>query len=429
MGGGERTLRRRRWVFALAAASTLVGATAACGSSGSSGGGGAGGPSRPEPVGEPVDLAEAGLHELSPPPLAGDRIWGAVQVATDHEVVLWGGLTDDGPYGASSPRTMRTDGAVLSLDDGRWTEMPPAPFDEGLYDAAGFWDGTEVIVLGTECEGEVPPATDGSPPACPAGPAAAAFDPASWSWRRLDPPPIPSSEYYETAVLGRSVAVGGDGVGSVTFGFDADSITWDRATESWGTVPPPFPGEGDWSYTCADPIARQIVALPGVQPGGDATELRVSAAGGDGWSSPLAVDVGIDISPTCGDGHLTSSALVGGPVDGTDLRSEGVLVDTSTGAVSPAFDPVPDLRSSWIVGPWLFARSSVAIGDIEGKDVPKPTSVRLVRGGETVEVPDDAALPSFDGLYLPGVGLFTSVDGETGTPRLVIWRPPPELQP
>lgn len=422
--------RRRRWL-ALAGLASLVGAVAvACGSSGSSGTGGAEGPPRPEPVGEVVDLSEPGVHELSDPPLAGDRLWGAVQVVVDGEVVLWGGVTADGPYGASSPGRLRNDGAVLSLVDGRWTEMPAAPFDEGLYDAAGFWDGTEVIVLGTECEGEVPPATDGSPPACPKGPAAAAFDPEAWRWRRLEAPPIPSNEYYDERVLDRSVAVGGDGdgVGTVTFGFDADSITWDRSSDSWGTVAPPFGDEAEWVDTCADPVLDQVVALPGRQPGPGPTELRVLAAGADAWGEPVAVETGLEVGPSCGDGYLTYSGLV---IDGLqEAHSESIVVDVATGETTPGFEDTPGLRYASIAGPWLTARSQVTIGDVEGKDDPKPVDIRLVRGGETVEIPDDGLLPDFgSGLYLPHLGLLTTRDEESGVPHLVVWRAPPELQP
>ena len=97
--------------------------------------------------------------------------------------------------------------------------MADSPFPDGLYNPLGAWDGTEVIVIGTECVPIVPPATEGGPPACPKGPAAAAWSPQTQQWRLLPDPPIPPDPNYDERVLEQwRNGINGDGAALFSFG-------------------------------------------------------------------------------------------------------------------------------------------------------------------------------------------------------------------
>jgi hypothetical protein len=430
MAGGGGRLARRRWAIGLVVLGMVAGGAAACGSSASDGGdggdgrGGDGGPIRPAPTGEAIDLAQPGVHQLTLPPLEGlgedGRRWIGIQVPMAGEVAFWGGGIAEHH---SANGTLLGDGALLSAEDGRWTAMPPAPFEPGLYEPAGAWDGTELIVIGTECEAEVPPATDGSPPACPKGPAAAAFDPVSFTWRRLPAPPIPAHEVYEERVLGRSVAVGGGGRALFAFGWDVDAIAWDRDGERWTAIEPPQAVEEvDNGEACADPIAGQIVAAvrsdgaPGSQQA-----LWVLPLDGGPWVDPGVALPGEGHSLSCGSGRAAVSWL------DVDAGSRGALADLATGEVVPAFEPTRDLRSGWIVGPWLFARSSITIGAEGIEALPKPLAVQLLGTDRSAEVaPEDLGRDgSFEGMYVADAGVLLG----RATTDLRLWVPPVELQP
>ena len=69
-----------------------------------------------------------------------------------------------GPYRLGV--TYFSDGAALDLTTNTWTEVADSPFPHGLYQPIGAWDGTEVIIVGTDCDAVVPLTTDGSPPPC-----------------------------------------------------------------------------------------------------------------------------------------------------------------------------------------------------------------------------------------------------------------------
>lgn len=411
----------RRWVAVVVCALAVVGAS--CGSSSS--GSGASSSDGPRPVGEAVDLSAPGLHELSPPPIADWGYYGnRVVVVAGDEVVVWGGLSSDGQ---SETDAMLDDGAVLSTEDGRWTPMPPSPFREGLYQPLAAWDGTEVVVIGTECQGDVPPITDGGPPECPEGPAAAAFDPASSRWRRLPAPPIPPNPYHDELTLGRrGVAVGGDGRAAFAFDLEARTIAWDRETEQFSTIEAPALGERIEGY-CADATEGSIVAATTIrQDDAWVNELWLLDLGADAWEPTTRIDQVIRSDFSCGAGSLTTFDLIS---DGPGHSgSEGIVVEVRSGTITEAYEPADGLRRPWIVGPWLLAHTDIATSDIaDGSPFPpeRPTTVRLVAGerGGSVEV---AGLDAVVGEWVPGVGIFGLAP--SGEPP-VLWRAPPELQP
>lgn len=113
--------------------------------------------------------------DVSSPWPSGPDLWGAfpaprltarfqfLSVATDSGLLVWGG------YDASSQSL--TDGAYWDGPTQTWTTLPPAPLDQTRGDAIGVWTGNEVVVLN---------GVDGV--------TAAAFDPATFTWRRLPAP-------------------------------------------------------------------------------------------------------------------------------------------------------------------------------------------------------------------------------------------------
>ena len=369
-----------------------------------------------EPVGERVDLSAPGLHDLPAPPLESRS--NPVRVWTGNELVVWAGTTYDG--NDSAPGRLLGDGATLSLDDGRWTPMPASPFVEGLYQPLGAWDGSEVVIIGTECEGEVPAPTDGNPPSCPKGPAAAAWNPETGVWRRLDAPPIPVDEYSGERVLnGGTSSVGGPGSAVFTFGWEASTITWDRPSETWATVAPDWGGDASLAV-CADPMAEQMVVvsvqdfnLP-PKPG----KVWVLQAGGQRWSKPLTVETSFPDAITCGDG-----SVVAGDYDGN--RAD--LVDTASGAVTPVVPSTPAQQIEYVsaFGPWLFNETMGGLQDRE-----RTVEVRLAAGGawEAVGILDDEdPVPGGWSSDYVGSGAINGRIGEDDP--LLYWRAPPSLTP
>jgi hypothetical protein len=410
---------RRRWLGG-ALALVLVGATAAaCGSSSDGAGNGeVDAPTgRPDPVGEVLDLSGDGIHALTDPPIADRASNQSFEVVAwaDDELLVWGGHAGEG---ASDPGRVLGDGASLSLEDGRWTPLPPSPFPDGLYRPLGAWDGTELIVIGTWCEADIPPVTDGSPPPCPEGPAAAAFDPESFTWRTLDPPPIPVDEDDGEAILTRGAAVGGDGAAAFGFGWGASAITWDRATESWTAIDRLVANPG-YVDLCADVTRQQLVAISIAEtdPVGDESFAWTLDAGGDAWSEPAPLGVRVDNGSACGDGAIVVS-------DFDDDGSSVDLIDVATGAATPVYETDEvELWTPTFVGPWIAA--STLTMETEGPT--PPYEVRLARSGEWVPLDLPRGVGTSGAIWVPDVG-FVAGGFDAGS-NLVLWRAPEELQP
>lgn len=440
-GAGEALVRRRVGLGIGAAVAVLALGLGACGASDGGSGSSDGSPTtpttadgrteRPEPVGEPIDLSTPGLHELTPPPMTERGPYGeSIEVVLDGEVAVWGGFSAESDSGAG---TIRNDGALLSLDDGRWTAMPAAPFELGLYQPVGAWDGEELIVIGTECTSSIPPNTEGGPPdRCPSEAAAAAFDPEAFSWRRLDPPPIPLDETSGVPTVGYwAAAVGGEGSAVFAFGRHGTAVAWDGATSSWTSIEGPAP-EVQRVELCADSIAGQVVAVIPRQlaDGQWATRLSLLELGADAWRDTVDLDLPTDQAISCGDGHVAFSGFDFGT---PDPESAGAVVDVETGATTEAFAPTADIRSAWITGPWLFDRGTTPMGAPEG-DRPEPARVRLLRSPDPTPVGSaDDRLEGWpwsheEDQYLPGIGVITAVVAGFD-PAGAIWVAPPELQP
>jgi hypothetical protein len=105
---------------------------------------------------------------------------GHLVLAMGDEVLVLGGLAvEEEPEGDDRPPTVLTDGAVYDVAADGWRAIPDAPLSGA---ASGVWTGTEAILV----SGGPPLST----PEMPGGPPmAAAFDPATDTWRTLAAPP------------------------------------------------------------------------------------------------------------------------------------------------------------------------------------------------------------------------------------------------
>lgn len=285
-----------------------------------------------------------GLHRLEDFPL--DHRSDVAFVWTGDRLFVWGGISVDDP---STGRRSLGDGAVLT-PGGVWTKLPATPFPHGLYGSLGAWDGTEVVVIGSECDETIPPDTTGEPPRC-TSPAAVAWNPRTDTWRRLPAPPIPATPETGGKVLRtRGVALGGEGTALFVDQASGTALQWDRGSGRWTTAPGPT---GEYVVACADPTRPWIVTTGGTygspSSGRRIWTIRAEPNGTPAWSEmpPPHDTVG---ASSCGAGRVVGNA-------GFEL----MLVDVATGASTPlrtaptatAPDRSP-VSSATLVGWWLF---------------------------------------------------------------------------
>jgi hypothetical protein len=403
----------------------LVGAgAAACGSSspdGAAPGEGSGAsqvaPSLPEPVGESLDVSAPGLHLLPDPPTEERAFTGSgTSTWAGDRYLVWGGEQAEDP---SAMGRQLGDGATLSLDDGRWSPMPASPFPHGLYHPIAAWDGTEVIIIGTACDEELPADTDGSAPDCPKGPAAAAYDPTTGAWRELPPPPIPVDDDWRQPVL-RS---GGEGVGSdgralFTSGWDPLVIGWDRRDETWTLHDPAFAADTP-TAACVDQVRAEVVVVATSRSvsdrAGRARRLPVDA---EGWEPVVDLAVPVLEPDACADGAIAVFGHGAGPD-----RSE--VIDLETGEVLAAAvdadEPVIS-RSLGLVGPWVVRTTYEYLAGTPETEFRQ--EIRLLAGDPDAWVPLEGIVPR---TFVPGVG-FVGVGFGDDEP-VAFWRAPEELVP
>ena len=341
---------------------------------------------------------------------------------TGTELIVWGGAA---ATSASEPGRSLGDGASLDLEEGRWRPLPASPFPDGLYRPLGAWDGTELIVIGTWCDAEIPPVTDGSPPPCPKGPAAAAYDPAAGTWRRLEPPPIPVDSWSGERVVGAGpdpVAVGGDGTARFAFGWSAEAIAWDREA-GWSSLGPAIDDEVDVAL-CADVVTRRLagVVLPQFRPDMP-LKVRSFGAGDRAWGPAIDLGVPMEDDLSCGDG-----VLVGARSDDPAERGQGY--ELATGDAVPVIDPPESIGWSrpYALGPWIVLDDSRMGEQVDAADVRRHRVRRSsARADEWVEVvaPLDDSIDPSGALALEGLGLLDTSRAVDG--RIVLWRFPSSL--
>lgn len=140
-----------------------------------------------------------GLAQLPPPP--GTEALPTAPVWTGHEFLFVGITVDDGPIMALS----------YNVDTREWREIAHPPSTIGRL-ATAVWTGQELIVC---CGG------------APEGSGAAAYDPATDTWRLLPDPPV--HNYTTAAWTGTDViVVASDGIAS-----------FDPARNAWTSLPTP----------------------------------------------------------------------------------------------------------------------------------------------------------------------------------------------
>jgi len=148
-------------------------------------------------------------------------------------VVVWTGTQMIG-WGGGCCDQESADGAAYTLDTNSWSKLPPSPL-AGRH-AAGVWTGSEMIIVGGE--GGYDPSTG----RITYFDDAAAYDPATRTWRKLPPMPVARGGGYSTV----SYAAVWDGhemlvVGGVTTGSTqplARGVAYDPSTNRWRWLPP-----------------------------------------------------------------------------------------------------------------------------------------------------------------------------------------------
>jgi hypothetical protein len=123
------------------------------------------------------------------------------------------------------------------------------------YDAAAFWTGTEVLVIGGRDDAPCPPNADCARSADAALPDGAVYTPAIDRWRSISPAPVPL-ERPLGAVIGQTLYV---------LQRDRGFLAYDVATDAWTRLAPPdVPG----SVSGLVSLAGRVVAVRGSDEAG-----------------------------------------------------------------------------------------------------------------------------------------------------------------
>jgi hypothetical protein len=332
---------------------------------------------------------------LTPAPLEART--DEVAVATDDEMIIWGGTGVSG--------TKLSDGAAYDFDTGTWRTLAPSPLSPRAK-ALAVWTGTEVVVWGGSV-GTREGLSDG-----------AAYDPASDTWR-----PLPRFQNAK-ARSDRTVAVWtGDEI--VLVGVTPnpvanpafDTLAFDPITERWrGVATLEDPGFG---IRRAVWTGEQVVVTTASV---DET-IRIERFDPVRTAGPVQVDTSRTTVPGF---EVTAEAVwTGDRVALVGLVTPGVLIDPATGDTTPldAADPAVPYQYPTV----LLDGGIVSVGDRwldlasgtwhDAAPIPEPERYGSVgvshdhrlylRGGSGCE-PDAAC----DHIALPGTGL--------------IWTPPSE---
>lgn len=202
-------------------------------------------------------------EQLPPSPL--DARWGAFSASTGDELLIWGG------YGWGSDEGPRSDGAIY--DGTGWSELPDSPLPAlARTNGVAAWTGDELWIVG---------GTGGDDGRTPVR-EAAAYSPATRTWRELPSVPEPISGGAWTGDQLVVVAAGTDGPRGV-YTLQADGGKWGEL----GTLPPPSAADNSDLHVLA---ADSRVAVVGL---GDIFVRDLSSDASD-WQ-----DVGV---PVDGDG-------------------------------------------------------------------------------------------------------------------------------
>ena len=139
----------------------------------------------------------------------------AVRVWTGRQEIFWGG----GCCGEAV-----ADGTAYTPAANTWQALPRGPLG-ARWSASGTWTGTEVIIAGGMSEG----------PAMQVFADAAAYNPATRTWRRL--PPMPEPRWGATAVWDGTEALFIGGTLADASGPTSDGVAFSPATGRWRRLP------------------------------------------------------------------------------------------------------------------------------------------------------------------------------------------------
>lgn len=146
-----------------------------------------------------LDLDAGRWRPVAPVPASAAPLWDPVAVWTGDEVIVWGGAR---PGDAHELGQWPVRGAAYRPGEDRWRAVARAPV-ANVYLSAGLWTGREVVVWGTHHPPDQLPGTE-------AGPAyAAAYDPATDTWRRLPGPPLDNPAGAAAVWTGREIVLWG----------------------------------------------------------------------------------------------------------------------------------------------------------------------------------------------------------------------------
>jgi N-acetylneuraminic acid mutarotase len=174
-------------------------------------------------VGAAFDPSSNEWRHIADGPLTGRS--GHLAVWTGDEMIVWGGYLT-----AYNRERYDGEGAAYDPATDTWRMLPRAPLPAG-YDAMGAWTGNEVLVMATPMGNK---ASD-----YPKFAEAAAYDPASDSWRELPRPPhvayvSPPAVFFENELILLSLGgeVDGGEVNNYGRSYDTGGIL-DVSEEEW----------------------------------------------------------------------------------------------------------------------------------------------------------------------------------------------------
>lgn len=145
-----------------------------------------------------------------PGPVSPAAVW------TGHEVIMWGGGCCGGANANGSAYDPATD---------TWRKLPPSPLSARY--APGVWTGHEMIIAG----GRDPNAGEGRWVRADA----AAYNPATRTWRTL--PPMPRPRSYATVVWDGTEALFLGGSLTNSHGPTASGVAFNPSTGQWRRLP------------------------------------------------------------------------------------------------------------------------------------------------------------------------------------------------
>ena len=312
-------------------------------------------------------LAAARWHALPTAPIVGRSFAATAWDGT--EMLIWGGASGDT---GSDP--LLADGAAFNPSTSVWRMLPTAPL-AARSNAASVWTGHELFIWGgyRSQTGDAQPYGDG-----------ALFDPATQQWRMIAQSPL-SARHDATALwTGAEVIVIGGvpaALGSDTY-VDLAAAAYNPATNSWRTLPAiPSPAKHDAAGVSAVAVAGGVYAWVDWQHMETDANGSTGNAGVDGWryqadtGTWAAVDVGdrrnLDNPLWTGKELLfpaqqTWYGFVPGPMQS---NLAGWRLDPATGAWrTTPHGPVDDLRgrSLWTGGALLTYDTGTSVTRPDG---------------------------------------------------------------